>query len=259
MLRFAPLGSGSEGNALVVEAGADSDHPIRVLLDCGLALKECCRRLQLLGLSGSDLSAIVVTHEHSDHVGGVFKLARRFNLPVFLTHGTLRASEKNAFDCTVNIICSHTAFTLGDLTITPHPVPHDAREPVQFTFTKGERKLAVLTDLGTGTPHVRAMLSGSHVIVMECNHDTDLLAASDYPLYLKNRIAGSLGHLSNQAAAEILASCDLSRLKRLLAAHLSQKNNTPSLVRQSLAGIGGLNDRDIEVLEQHQVGQWIEV
>ena len=244
---------------MLIEAAEDSAPAVRVLLDCGLALKECCRRLELLGLSGSDLSAILVTHEHSDHAAGVYKLARRFNLPVFLTYGTLKATEKEAFDCSVNVICSHSAFALGDLTITPHPVPHDAREPVQFTFTKKERKLAVLTDLGAGTPHVRSMLNGSNVIVMECNHDKDLLAASDYPVSLKNRISGSWGHLSNQAAAEILTACDLSRLKRLLAAHLSQKNNTPALVRQCLESVRGVNPQHIEILEQHQVGQWTEV
>ncbi len=259
MLQFVPLASGSQGNALVVQGGSGGTGASRVLLDCGLGLRDCCERLKQAGLAPQDLSAIVVTHEHGDHVSGAFKLARKFSIPVFLTHGTYKACEKDAFSCDITIVCSHTPFALGDLQITPHPVPHDAREPVQYSFTDGVRKLAVLTDLGKGTALVSQMLAGSDVIVMECNHDAAMLEASDYPFSLKRRIAGPFGHLSNEAAAEILAGSDLTRLKRLFAAHLSQSNNTPMLAQAAIAAAIGGDVAAVGVLDQETAGGWVEV
>jgi phosphoribosyl 1,2-cyclic phosphodiesterase len=259
VLQFVPLASGSQGNALVVQAGFGGAGASRVMLDCGLGLRDCCERLKQAGLAPQDLSAIVVTHEHGDHVSGAFKLARKFSIPVFLTHGSFKACEKDAFSCDITIVCSHTPFALGDLQITPHPVPHDAREPVQYSFTDGTRKLAVLTDLGKGTALVSQMLAGSDAIVMECNHDAAMLEASGYPYSLKRRIAGPFGHLSNDAAAAILASSDLTRLKRLFAAHLSQSNNTHALAQAALSTVTGGDLAAIGVLDQNAPGTWVDV
>lgn len=231
-MRFASLGSGSEGNALVVEVGVS-----RVLLDCGFSATETVRRLARLGLEPDALDAILVTHEHDDHVGGVARFARKFNIPVYLTYGTHAATTAagGAFPEAV-IIDSHTPFAVGDIEIFPYPVPHDAREPTQFVFGNGASRLGVLTDAGASTPHIEAMLSGLDALVIECNHDRDLLLGSSYPEYLKNRIAGRYGHLDNNQAAQILAVIDCQSLQHVVAAHLSQKNNRPDLACAALAG-----------------------
>lgn len=232
MIRFASLGSGSAGNALLVDSGATC-----LMLDCGFGLRDSVARLQRLGRAPGELAGILVTHEHGDHIGGVFRLARKFGLPVWLTHGTWRACGEDDAGLAVNIIDSHRPLRIGDLEVQPFPVPHDAREPVQYVFSDGHLRLGVLTDLGEATPHVCAMLSGCDGLVLEFNHDPALLAASRYPPSLKRRIAGAYGHLSNAAAAALLARIDRSRLRQLVAAHLSERNNTPALVGALLDGI----------------------
>lgn len=231
-MRFASLGSGSEGNALVVEVGRS-----RVMLDCGFSAAETVRRLARLELEPDALDAILVTHEHDDHVGGVSRFARKFNIPVYLSHGThaATAAAGSAF-ADVVIIDSHSPFAVGDVEIFPYPVPHDAREPTQFVFGNGASRLGVLTDAGSSTPHIEAMLSGLDGLVIECNHDRDMLLDSSYPEYLKSRIAGRYGHLDNHQAAQIVAAIDRQSLQHVVAAHLSQKNNRPDLACAALAG-----------------------
>ena len=230
-MRFACLGSGSEGNALVVEVGKT-----RVLLDCGFSIKETVTRLSRLHLEPTDLSAIVVTHEHADHIGGVKRLSNKFKLPVWLSHGShtylLNLDQAPA---QINIIDSHASFSIGDIEIAPFPVPHDAREPIQFVFNDGQHRLGVLTDTGMITPHITQMLSGCDGLVLECNHDRDLLANSHYPPSLKQRVAGRFGHLDNEAAADLLRGMDTRKMKHIIAAHLSQKNNRPDLAQSALA------------------------
>ncbi|MEJ5210154.1 MAG: MBL fold metallo-hydrolase, partial [Burkholderiales bacterium] len=217
-MRFACLGSGSEGNALLVESGAT-----RLLLDCGFNLRETAARLARLGRAPGDLSAILVTHEHGDHVRGVFRLAAKFGLPVWLSHGThLHLAAAGQLPEEFHLFDTHHPFTVGDLLIQPFPVPHDAREPAQFVFSDGTRRLGVLTDVGRCTPHIEAMLDGVDALVLECNHDADLLAAGPYPPALKRRVAGDYGHLSNAAAAALLARLDTRRLQHIVAAHLSR-------------------------------------
>ncbi len=234
-LRFASLGSGSRGNALVVEARSAAGTT-RVLLDCGFGQRELKLRLARLGLEIKDLSAILVTHEHSDHSAGVFKAARRHGLEVLLTHGTLAAAPRERAELpALRVIDSQRGFSIGSLDIQPFPVPHDAREPVQYVFACGSLRLGVLTDTGHITPHVVDMLDGCDGLLLECNHDVDMLASGSYPRQLKQRIAGRYGHLGNHAAAGLLARLDCSRLQHLVAAHLSEQNNTPELARAALA------------------------
>lgn len=230
-MRFASLGSGSQGNALIVEAGST-----RLMLDCGFGIGECTFRLERLGLEPSDLDAILVTHEHDDHIGGVARFARKYELPVYLTYGTLTAlNGERGTAAEITIIDSHTPFAIHDIEVRPFPVPHDAREPAQFVFSDGSATLGVLTDTGTSTPHIAGMLSGLSALVLECNHDADMLANGAYPISLKRRIASRFGHLANEAAAQLIAALDLSRLQHLIAAHLSQQNNTPDLARAAIA------------------------
>ncbi len=230
-MRFASLGSGSQGNALLVEAGNT-----RVLLDCGFAARTAAQRLGSLGISPEQLDAVLVTHEHGDHVSGVFRLARRHDLPVFLTHGTYTVAARGQTQLPAcRLIDSHAAFVIGDLEIQPFPVPHDAREPVQYVFSDGTSRLGVLTDSGSITLHIVDMLRHCDALILECNHDAALLAASNYPAVLKRRISGRLGHLDNAAAASLLRQIDTSRLQHLIAAHLSQQNNRPHLAVDALA------------------------
>ncbi|HEX5338969.1 MAG TPA: MBL fold metallo-hydrolase [Gallionella sp.] len=254
-MRFASLGSGSEGNALLVSACYT-----HVLMDCGFGLKDTVTRLARLGVSAEQLSGIVVTHEHGDHIGGVARLARKFNLPVWLTHGTLRGQPK-AFAGIEQLheIDPHQAFAIGDLQIQPYPVPHDAAEPVQFVFGNGAKRLGVLTDAGCGTPHIEQMLSGCDALVLECNHDSDMLMNGDYPYSLKQRVAGRFGHLNNRESAAILARLDVSRLQHLIAAHISRKNNMSELAVQALCGALACEERWVGVATQDEGFSWREI
>ncbi len=230
-MRFASLGSGSEGNGLVVEAG-----DTRILIDCGFGVRDAGRRLARLGIEPASITAILVTHEHADHVDGVPAFAARHGVPVWLTFGTLDAvGERFIRHAQVYGFDSHDAFAIGRFEVRPFPVPHDAREPVQFVVGDGACRLGVLTDLGVPTPHVIESLSGCDALVLECNHDLQMLADGAYPYPLKQRIAGRLGHLDNDAAAALLAALDNSHLKHIVAAHLSQQNNTPDKARAALA------------------------
>lgn len=234
-MRFASLGSGSEGNGLLVECG-----DTRVLVDCGFSLTETRSRLARLGLTPDDLDAILVTHEHSDHVGGVARLAARHELPVWCTHGTY-VNWRAQVDVLpwVETITPNRTFRVGSLEILPFPVPHDAREPVQFVFeastSAGVRRLGLLTDVGHITAHIVASLSGVQALVLECNHDADMLASGPYPPSLRKRVGGQYGHLENRQAAGLLQKMDVSGLRHVVAAHLSRKNNTRELARLALA------------------------
>lgn len=253
-MRFAYLGSGSQGNGLVVEAGAT-----RLLLDCGFTLGDTVARLARLDLVPADLAAIVVTHEHDDHVGGVARFARKFGIPVWMTHGTLRGLEARFSGVRLHLIHGYQPFAVGAIEALPYPVPHDAGEPAQFVFSDGARRLGVLTDTGCATRHIEAVLSGCDALALECNHDLDLLRNSGYPLSLKNRIAGRFGHLDNGSAGRLLATLDRSRLQHLVAVHLSQQNNSPELARQALAEAIGCGTSWIAVADQAAGLAWRDI
>jgi len=253
-VRFTSLGSGSEGNGLLVEVGAT-----RVLIDCGFGVRDTVARLQRAGVEPEHLTAIIVTHEHSDHIGGVSAFASRFGTAVWLTFGTLLVVADEFADIpSVRGFDSHEVFSIGDIEVRPFPVPHDAREPVQFVCSDGSSRLGVLTDLGVSTAHVEASLSGCHALVLECNHDLDMLANGDYPHALKQRIAGKFGHLDNGAAAQLLGRIDTSHLKHLIAAHLSRENNRPELARAALAGAVNCDPGWIGIADQELGFAWRE-
>ena len=223
-MRFASLGSGSRGNATLIEAAGT-----RLLLDCGFSAREVERRLAELDVPAESLDAILVTHEHQDHIRGVGPLARRYSIPVWITHGTYNLGRCGALP-DVRLIHSHQVpFTIGDIEIEPYPVPHDAREPVQYVFHTANAKLGILTDAGVVTPHIRKVLKACDALFLECNHDVEMLANGPYPYSLQQRVGGRLGHLSNHQAADLLQLLGHDRLKYLLAAHLSEKNNTPEM------------------------------
>lgn len=260
-LRFASLGSGSEGNGLLVEARCGLQLT-RVLVDCGFGIKDALARMQRQGVdtlqTAAPIDAILVTHEHSDHASGVFKLARKLGVPVYLTHGTYQACMRHCQDQqAIEVIAPGASFSCGALSIQPFAVPHDAREPVQYTFTDGANKLGLLTDSGCVTQHMVQMLDACDAMVLEFNHDAQMLANSSYPPSLRARIAGRWGHLENQASLELLARVDRSRLQHVVAAHLSQQNNRPDLVASLLSQALDGFETAIHVASQDLGCDWV--
>jgi phosphoribosyl 1,2-cyclic phosphodiesterase len=236
MLRFCCLGSGSGGNAFVVEA-SDGRSTIRVLIDNGFSPRELERRLVRAEVDVASLSAILVTHEHGDHAGGVCAFAMRRQLNVYATEGTAAAAGFEPLS-RLHTIRAGIELQIGPLQVLPVEVPHDACEPVQFIVSDGERRLAILTDLGHPARGVIAMLSGLDTLVLEFNHDLQMLRRGPYPPSLKARIESDLGHLSNAQSIQFLESIDRSRLTRVVAAHLSRTNNQPQLAREALGALG---------------------
>jgi phosphoribosyl 1,2-cyclic phosphodiesterase len=209
-------------------------------------------------LQPADLAGIVVTHEHSDHIGGVGRLARKHRLPVWLTAGTL-AMAQDLDGVAVQVIDSHAAFAVDGLEIQPFPVPHDAREPVQYVFGDGDRRLGVLTDAGCSTPHIEAMLAGVDALLLECNHDAAMLENGPYPASLKRRVGGRFGHLENGQSAALLDKLKHDTLQCVMAAHVSKTNNTSALARRALAQVLGCADDEVRVACQTAGFDWIEI
>lgn len=229
-MRFASLGSGSKGNATLVQAGETL-----VMVDCGFSVREVQRRLARLGLAASDLHAILVTHEHSDHCSGVARLSARFGIPVYLSHGTAGSGRCDGAS-ELRCIGSEDQFQVGELAVHAVRVPHDAAEPCQFRFEWSGRHLGILTDLGCVTPHVVARYSGCHSLVLEFNHDSDMLASGPYPPALKRRVGGDWGHLNNRQAIDLLQQVGHGALNNLVVAHVSENNNARPLVEAALEG-----------------------
>ncbi|HEY7772654.1 MAG TPA: MBL fold metallo-hydrolase [Marinagarivorans sp.] len=252
-MRFASVGSGSNGNALVIASG-----DTYLLVDCGFSLKELTSRLRRVDLTPSDLTAVLVTHEHADHIRGVGPLARRFGLPVYMTEGTgsSRALGRVENHC---VISAGETFDIGDITVQAYRVPHDAREPVQFAFeSRDGKRLGLLTDTGSIPDQLAACYHGVQALVLEANHDPEMLARGPYPASLKQRVGGFWGHLSNQQCAGLVEQLDLTMLQHLVIAHISQKNNTPQLVLNALAHVQGV-ERCITLACQERGFDWLQI
>lgn len=228
-MRFSVLGSGSGGNSTVVAAGSTS-----ILVDAGFSRRELDRRLATLGASPRELAAILVTHEHGDHVRGAGVFARAHGTPLLMTGGTRRACAKLLRGTEdVSTYRPGYPFTVGDLLVEPFVTVHDAVEPAAFALVdqKSGLRLGVATDLGRPTAQVRHALRGCDGLIVESNHDEVLLWAAAYPAAVKARIASSHGHMSNQAAAAFVGEVFGPRLSVVVLAHLSQESNTPALAR----------------------------
>lgn len=229
-MRFALLASGSTGNATLIETAQTA-----VLIDAGLSARALIRRMLDVGFDPARLAAIVITHEHSDHVGGLSVLARQLALPVFIAPATrqhLRFKEKDlAAISWADPLTAGQPVVIGDLTLMPIAVPHDAAEPFIFTATAASVKLAIVTDLGYIPAHVAHHLTGCQALILEANHDRDLLRAGPYPWELKQRIHSRVGHLSNADMAQFLREDFDGMAHHIILAHLSQHNNHPALAR----------------------------
>ncbi len=253
-MRFASLGSGSRGNATLIEVGGT-----RLLVDCGFSARETEQRLTQLGVAADTLDALLVTHEHGDHIRGVGAMARRYQLPVWMSAGTRRNHRCGDLPQLNHFSAYQPPFTIGEIQITPFPVPHDARETVQFTFSANRLKLGMLTDSGAITPHIIERLQGCDALMLECNHDSGMLANGPYPPRLQARVGGHLGHLNNRQAADLLCRIDHGRLRHLMAVHLSEKNNTPQLAKKALLGVSQRLEACLTLSEQDSATEWLEL
>lgn len=259
-MRFASLGSGSSGNATLIEAGQGRGKTC-VMLDCGFSIKQVIKRLERLGYQPSELSALLLTHEHSDHLGSALAFCKKFNIKIIMSWGTAMATK--ALDYTVNkeidlmIIEPGVSFDLNSILISPFTVPHDAREPVQYIFSDGSKKLGILTDSGHITPHIEFILQGCTGLMIECNYDSLLLSSGPYPAKLKSRIAGDYGHLANDQAVRLLRKIYHNNLKTVVAAHLSEENNSPSYVRQALSKVLNIEQNEVLVADQMNGINWV--
>jgi phosphoribosyl 1,2-cyclic phosphodiesterase len=258
MLRFRSLGSGSTGNATLVEA-TSGDRVTRLLVDCGFALRHLDTRLAAAGLAAADIDAVFITHEHGDHIGCARALSRRERIPVWMSEGTWLATGGHDYEGRLHLARDGIDIEVGDLCIQPFTVPHDAREPLQLRCTDGARHLGVLTDLGHATPHVLARLMGLDALLLEFNHDSDLLAGSAYPPFLKQRVGGNYGHLSNSAAGAIARAVHHGGLRHLLAAHLSEQNNRPDIVREAMAAALGASADEMLAATAAEGSPWLDL
>jgi phosphoribosyl 1,2-cyclic phosphodiesterase len=261
VLKFKNLGSGSTGNASVIEAQCGL-QTTRILIDCGLGLKELERRLIQAELELTDLDALFITHEHADHVGHTRRVAGALGIPVWMSQGTWLAC--NGLDwgldsSQINIARDTQIINIGSIEITPFTVPHDAREPLQVKLSDGSVSMGLLTDLGHISSHVLSHLKGCNALLMETNHDTQMLRNSGYPQFLKDRISGPLGHLSNDSACELARKLNHTGLGHVVAAHLSERNNSPEIVLECLSKALGRSQDEVWVASPVTGSAWVTV
>lgn len=233
-MRLCSIASGSSGNCIYT--GTETTH---VLVDAGISGRKVETGLHSLGLTGHDVDGILVTHEHSDHISGLGVLCRRYRIPVYATPGTLDAiracrSLGEIPEELFHVIGADESFTIKDLTVRPMRISHDAAEPVAYRFSYGRKKAAVCTDLGTYNDYTVECLKGMDVLLLEANHDVNMLQVGSYPYPLKQRILGNRGHLSNENSGRLLSRVLHDGLKKVVLGHLSQENNLPELAYETV-------------------------
>ena len=253
-MRFCPLCSGSSGNATYIEAGST-----RILIDAGLSCKRITELLGKIGVDPRMLSAILITHEHIDHVRGVNVLSKKYDLPVYANADTwsmLKAPLKDVAAKNVCVFESDRDFYLQGLRILPFSVPHDAIHCVGFTVSAGGHKVGVCTDLGHVDARILSILSGCDLLLFEANHDVDMLMAGSYPYLLKKRILSGNGHMNNDDCGKALVKLHETGVKNVILAHLSQENNYPALamiaVRSVLESAGIADDMQIAIAAREE-------
>lgn len=263
MVKFCSLFSGSSGNSIFVAAGST-----RLLIDAGLSAKKIIEALCSIGEKPSELSAILISHEHSDHIKGAGILSRKFNLPIHASEGTWKGMEQligPVLESNKVIFASYAPFQIGDIMVTPFPIPHDANEPVGYSFSAAGRKVTVATDIGHINLELLSCMEDSDLLLLESNHDIEMLRVGPYPWHLKRRIAGNRGHLSNDAAGEVIAYMAERGTKHFLLGHLSKENNFPELAYQTVCNalceksLQAGTDVMLEVVLRDRVGKVIEL
>jgi phosphoribosyl 1,2-cyclic phosphodiesterase len=257
-MRFSVLASGSGGNACYVET-----NRARILIDAGLSCREMERRLTAVGVSASRLDGIVLTHEHSDHIRGVGPMARRHNLPLYINSGTLENGQKTLGRLPkLRLIETGGSLVINDLVIETFTKCHDAADPMGIVLSSDGIRVGLATDLGRSTRLAEERLKGCQALILEFNHDLDMLDGGPYPLYLKRRIKGPDGHLSNQQGGELLRAIAHTDLRLVVLAHLSETNNHPERAREAafrVLGECGLGNTGICLGRQDEPGPMIEL
>ena len=262
-LHFNTIASGSSGNCAFI--GSDNT---RILIDAGLSGKRAESALSAMGIPPESLDALLITHEHSDHVQGIGILSRRFDLPVYATPGTWEAMDRfgaigKIHPCNKLLVYSGERLVFNDLCIHPFAIPHDAAEPVGYTVESEGRKIAVATDIGKITPLIERHLADCDLLLLEANHDVDMLENGPYPIQLKRRILGDRGHLSNANAGLLLTKVYSERLRHIFLGHLSEENNRPAVAHQTVNDILTANGIDTKkqvklvVADRHRPGKLI--
>jgi phosphoribosyl 1,2-cyclic phosphodiesterase len=251
-MRFSSIGSGSKGNSTIVEY----DDTI-ILVDCGFSLKETEKRLSIVGIAPSKINAILVTHEHSDHIRGVSSLAKKYKIPVMATAGTSKFLRNSS---ALNLTCIDTQsdFHVENLTVTPVLVPHDAREPVQFIIRGGLLTFGILTDVGAITEHIIELYKRCDGLMIESNHDKDMLLNGSYPRSLKDRVGSNWGHLNNKQMLYFLKNIELEQLQELVIGHISENNNSVLLVEETISEISKQLS-SVSFATQNEGFGWIEL
>lgn len=233
-MRLWTLGSGSKGNAVLVECGET-----RVLVDAGFSARRIAERLATIGVDPRSISALLLTHEHTDHVSALEGVVKRWNWPVHLTQGTAIGAGDALSSATTHVVAPGATFAIGTLAVTAVRTSHDAAEPVAYVVAseRSGMRMAIVTDLGVVTNAVREAVRDVDVLVVESNHDEVMLQTGPYPYHLKRRVAGDRGHLSNRAAGELVSECNHRGLQQVVLAHLSETNNTPAMALDAMRGV----------------------
>ncbi|MGD2036301.1 MAG: MBL fold metallo-hydrolase [Desulfobacterales bacterium] len=251
-LAVCVLSSGSKGNAIYI-----SDGFTAILIDAGLSATEIKRRLKSRGLDPRDLNAILVTHEHSDHIQAVGMLSRQLKLPIYLSRNIEKKVFMGSSLYEIRTFNSGSTFEINNLAVHPFAVSHDAADPVGFTIAQNGSRIGVATDLGTATPNLKENLKHCHLLILEANHDPDMLINGPYPWYLKRRIQSHSGHLSNRQSKRLLMELQHKDLQHVILAHLSQTNNAPQKVLAEISGALTLCNPRLTVASQHRSGEVI--
>ena len=262
MLRAATLASGSSGNCAVV-----SDGTVHILIDAGISARRVAQGLRALGLSPAQLSGVLITHEHSDHISGLDVLCRQMGADLYTAEGTARqiCYRRAGMEGRFQVFEPGERFAVGSLVIHPFATSHDAACPVGYSIEGGGRRLCLCTDTGYVTPEAAEAAAGCHLLICESNHDVDMLRAGPYPPYLKERILGDRGHLSNEAGAALAAGAVRGGARRVVLAHLSQENNTPALAlaasKRALEALGARVGEDVVLTAapRNDCSGWMEV
>jgi len=252
-LEVCVLASGSSGNAIYVASSTT-----RILIDAGLSAKQVALRLEQIGVVPESINGICISHEHGDHVAGIRVLQKRHGIPIYVNNGTLNGilRQPKSDEIKTKVFQTGSAFEIGDIAIEPFSVPHDAYEPVGFRLQTQETAVGIVTDLGMSTSLVREKLKGCHALVMESNHDEDLLREAARPWPLKQRIRSRQGHLSNTDAAQLIAECATDALEHVFLAHLSSDCNTPDTALRTVASqlrLDGLGHINLEVARAREI------
>ena len=247
MLEFCSLYSGSSGNCLFINS-----NNTKILIDSGTSCKKICEGLSMINSSIDKIDAILVTHEHSDHVQSLGMISKKYDIPVYANMETWNAMEKQKEKIdkkNINIFENNKDFILNDLTIHPFSIPHDAANPCGFNIHNGKRKLSIATDIGHINDNILQNLENSSFVLLEANYDSEILKVSKYPYHLKQRISGMNGHLSNSTAGKTIANLMKKELKEVMLGHLSKENNFPELAYQTVVEEIMNNNVDINTIK----------